>query len=245
MKKILVAYDATEGAFRALQSTIELAKVFSSEVGVVSVVPMHPGRAPVDPWDDRPVHTEQLHQAREILVEAGIEPSLHEPIGDPATAIERLAGESGYDTIVTGCAWFESPIRLEVFEESTLSALLHGDDPSEGTLDQPLVVDLPRHPEADDPAHTRTAVVRKRRARSHLRTSSRRCAWCPAHQRRPAVKGSLHGDGLDSAEGPSRAGRSAPTPTRGTHRDHGQAKRTARDGHLALAPAQPIATLGL
>jgi nucleotide-binding universal stress UspA family protein len=102
MKKILVAYDATEGAFRALQSTIELAKVFSAEVGVVSVVPMHPGRAPVDPWDDRPVHTEQLHQAREILVEAGIEPSLHEPIGDPATAIERLADESGYDTIVIG-----------------------------------------------------------------------------------------------------------------------------------------------
>jgi hypothetical protein len=29
------------------------------------------------------------------------------------------------------------------------------------------------------------------------------------------------------------------------HRDHRQAKRTARDGHLALAPAQPMATLAL
>jgi nucleotide-binding universal stress UspA family protein len=102
MKKILVAYDATEGAHRALQTAIELTKVFSAEVGVVSVVPLHPGRTPVDPWDDRPVHTEQLRQARKILVEAGIEPSLHEPIGDPATAIERLAEELGYDTIVIG-----------------------------------------------------------------------------------------------------------------------------------------------
>lgn len=102
MKKILVAYDATEGAFRALQTAIDLAKVFSAEVGVVSVVPVHPGRVPVDPWDDRPVHAEQLYQAREILVEAGIEPSLHEPIGDPATAIERLADEADYDTIVIG-----------------------------------------------------------------------------------------------------------------------------------------------
>jgi len=102
MKKILIAYDGTEGAFRALQTTIELAKVFSADVGVVSVVPMHPGRAPIDPWDDRPVHTEELLQAREILVEAGIEPMLHEPIGDPARAIERLADDFGYDTIVIG-----------------------------------------------------------------------------------------------------------------------------------------------
>ena len=102
MKKILVAFDATTAAHTALQSTIELAKVFAAEVGVVSVVPFHPGRAPVDPWNDRPVHAEQLREAREILVDAGIEPSLHEPIGDPATAIERIAEESGYDTIVIG-----------------------------------------------------------------------------------------------------------------------------------------------
>jgi len=102
MNKILVAYDATEEAQRALQSAIELARAFTAEVGVVSVVPFRPGRAPVDPWDDRPVHTEQLRQAREILVDAGIEPTLHEPSGDPATAIERLAEELKYDTIVIG-----------------------------------------------------------------------------------------------------------------------------------------------
>jgi nucleotide-binding universal stress UspA family protein len=102
MKKILVAYDATEEANRALETTIELARVLAAEVGVVSVVPFHPGRVPVDPWDDRPVHADQLRQAREILLKAGIEPALHEPAGDPPIAIERLAQENGYDTIVIG-----------------------------------------------------------------------------------------------------------------------------------------------
>jgi nucleotide-binding universal stress UspA family protein len=112
MKKILVAYDATEAAERALQTSIELAKVFTAEVGVVSVVPLHPGRAPMDPWDDRPVHAEQLARAKAILLEAGIEPRLHEPMGDPATVIERLAEEHGYDTIVIGSRGLSAVERI-------------------------------------------------------------------------------------------------------------------------------------
>jgi nucleotide-binding universal stress UspA family protein len=102
MKKILVAYDGTEPADHALTTTIELAKAFDAGVGVVSVVPIRPGRAPMDPWDDRPVHAEQLRHAQQILSEAGIEAHLHEPMGDPSRAIERTAEEGGYDTIVLG-----------------------------------------------------------------------------------------------------------------------------------------------
>lgn len=102
MKKILVAYDGTEGADRALTTAIDLAKAFHAEVGVVSVIPVHPGRITVDPWDDRPVHEEQLRKAREILVEAGIEPQLIEPAGPPAVVIEEVAESGGYDTIVVG-----------------------------------------------------------------------------------------------------------------------------------------------
>jgi nucleotide-binding universal stress UspA family protein len=102
MKKILVAYDGTDPADHALATTMELAKAFDATVGVVSVVPIRPGRAPIDPWDDRPVHAEQLRHARAILGEAGIEPELHEPIGDPSRSIERTAAEGGYDTIVIG-----------------------------------------------------------------------------------------------------------------------------------------------
>ena len=43
MKKILVAYDGSEPADRALTTAIDLAKAFDAAVGVVSVVPVHPG----------------------------------------------------------------------------------------------------------------------------------------------------------------------------------------------------------
>ncbi|MHB8959510.1 MAG: universal stress protein [Candidatus Limnocylindrales bacterium] len=102
MKKILLAYDGGEPARRALDQTIELAKLFDAEVGVISVVPVHPGRVPIDPWDDRTVHAEELLEARKLLREAGIEASLIEPGGDPAKTIERIADERDFDTIILG-----------------------------------------------------------------------------------------------------------------------------------------------
>lgn len=102
MKKILLAYDGGEPAKRALDRTIELATQFGAEVGVISVVPTRAGRGPVDPWDDRTVHAEELLEARKRLQEAGIEADLLEPGGDVAKTIERVADERGYDTIVVG-----------------------------------------------------------------------------------------------------------------------------------------------
>ncbi len=102
MNKILLAYDGGEPARRALDQTVELAKRFEATVGVISVVPVRPGRAPMDPWDDRTVHAEELLEARKLLREAGIEAELLEPGGDPAKTIERMADERGYDTIVIG-----------------------------------------------------------------------------------------------------------------------------------------------
>lgn len=102
MNKILLAYDGGEPAKRALEQTIELAQRFGAEVGVISVVPTRTGRNPVDPWDDRTVHAEELLEARKRLHEAGIEADLLEPGGDVAKTIERVADERGYDTIVVG-----------------------------------------------------------------------------------------------------------------------------------------------
>ena len=82
MKKILLAYDGGEPARRALDQTIEFARAMGAEVGVVSVVPVHPGRSPIDPWDDRSVHAEELLEARKLLREAGIEATMIEPGGD-------------------------------------------------------------------------------------------------------------------------------------------------------------------
>lgn len=102
MKKILMAYDGGDPARKALNVAIELAKKFNASMTVVSVVPVHPGRAPIDPWDDTTVHAQELLEAKKVLREAGIEAELLEPAGDPAKTIERIAADGGYDTIVMG-----------------------------------------------------------------------------------------------------------------------------------------------
>lgn len=102
MQKILVAYDGGAPAQRALETAIDLAKRFDASLTVVSVVPVHPGRAPVDPWDDGAVHAQQLQEARRILAEHGVEAELIEPSGDPAKEIERIAETGHFDTVVVG-----------------------------------------------------------------------------------------------------------------------------------------------
>jgi nucleotide-binding universal stress UspA family protein len=102
MKRILLAYDGGEPARRALDLTADLAKHYAAVVSVVSVTPVHPGRAPIDPWDDRPVHVAELKEAQTILREYGIEAELLAPAGDPAKTIERIADEGGFDTVILG-----------------------------------------------------------------------------------------------------------------------------------------------
>ena len=102
MKRILVAYDGGDPARRALATAIELAGKFEAVITVVSVVPVHPGRVPIDPWDDRAVHAQELEEAKRLLAEHGITAELLEPAGDPATTIERIAEEGGFDTVVVG-----------------------------------------------------------------------------------------------------------------------------------------------
>lgn len=100
--KILLAYDGGDPARRALELTAELAHKFGADVAVVSVIPVHPGRVPIDPWDDAPVHATQLAEAKQLLVGQGIEPVLIEQAGDPAGTIERIAEDGAYDMVVVG-----------------------------------------------------------------------------------------------------------------------------------------------
>ena len=102
MKRILVAYDGGEPAKRALETAALLAKKFDGAVSVVSVVPFHAGRMPVDPWDDNAIHEQELEEARSLLALQGIEADLIEPIGVPALTIERVARDGGFDTVVVG-----------------------------------------------------------------------------------------------------------------------------------------------
>ena len=102
MKRILLAFDGGEPARRALDLTADLAHRYGAVVSVVSVTPVHPGRAPIDPWDDRPVHLAELREAQQSLREKGIEPELLSPVGDPARTIERIASDGNFDTVILG-----------------------------------------------------------------------------------------------------------------------------------------------
>jgi len=77
MKNILVAYDGGQPAHRALEAAVELAKRFDASLAVVSVVPYHPGRSPIDPWDDGPTHAQQLAEAGEKEGNSVVPPIVH------------------------------------------------------------------------------------------------------------------------------------------------------------------------
>ena len=112
MQNILVAYDGGEPARRALETAVELTTRFGATLAVVSVVPVHAGRAPIDPWDDRATHDQQLAEARDYLASRGITAEMIEPSGDPARAIERVAEMGRFDTIVVGSRGLDAVSRI-------------------------------------------------------------------------------------------------------------------------------------
>ena len=102
IQKILVAYDATDEAYRALDLGIRLATAFGGSLSVLTVVPQRPGRAGSDPWDDRDHHVRELVSARALLKERGIEARFLIRAGEVAQTIEHAVDEGQFDTVVIG-----------------------------------------------------------------------------------------------------------------------------------------------
>jgi nucleotide-binding universal stress UspA family protein len=102
MRRMLVAYDGTEAARKALGVAVELAKAFGADIALISVIPRHVGGTSTNPCDDDSVHALELCEAREIVRESGLEPTLLEHTGEPAETIERVAEAGKYDLIVVG-----------------------------------------------------------------------------------------------------------------------------------------------
>jgi nucleotide-binding universal stress UspA family protein len=102
MKRILIAYDGGTTGQRALETGIDLARKFDAAIGVISVVPIHAGRAPIDPWDDREVHAKALAEAKAIVDAAGVQATYLEEFGAVGPTIEAVAKEGDYDTVVVG-----------------------------------------------------------------------------------------------------------------------------------------------
>ncbi len=106
MKRILIAYDHTESARRALERGAELAKTYGAEVVVTSVAPILVGSpratGPIDPTDSPAHHIEELEAARGLLSERGIDAEFLPATGDPAGAIVMIADERDVDLVVVG-----------------------------------------------------------------------------------------------------------------------------------------------
>jgi nucleotide-binding universal stress UspA family protein len=104
MKTIVVGYDDSDPAKRALERAAELATALGAKVIVTSVAPMLVGRAggPVDPADPPEEHKRELMRAASFLADRGIEADLDLGLADPASHIVELAEQRGADLIVVG-----------------------------------------------------------------------------------------------------------------------------------------------
>ena len=105
-QKIVLAYDESGAAKRALERAAAIAKAFGSELIVTSVAPvMHSvGRSagPIDSTDPPAAHIEELKHAKTYLEGEGLQVDLVPAIGDPAETIAELAKERDADLIIVG-----------------------------------------------------------------------------------------------------------------------------------------------
>ena len=106
MKTIVVGYDETEPAKRALERAAELAEAFNGKLIVTSVAPILVGAArsagPTDPADSFGKHLQELTHARSFLAERNIDAEFVPAVGEPADTIVELADKRGADMIVVG-----------------------------------------------------------------------------------------------------------------------------------------------
>jgi nucleotide-binding universal stress UspA family protein len=126
MSTIVVGYDDTAGAQKALERAATLAKALGSKLVVTSVTPvmMSTGRSggPIDPTDPPEKHAQELAAARTYLEGEGIEAEYQPAVGEPADAIVQLADELHADMIVVG---HEHGVVHRLFGASVSEAVSH------------------------------------------------------------------------------------------------------------------------
>jgi nucleotide-binding universal stress UspA family protein len=108
--KILVAYDGSSGAQRALERTVQISSALSdgkAEVTVISVVPLQasgPRSAGPVATSDVEEHGRELDEAVEKLKGLGVEAKTIEAAGHIAGSIVDEADRGGFDLIVIGAS---------------------------------------------------------------------------------------------------------------------------------------------
>jgi len=107
-KKLLVAYDGSEGAQKALAAGVKLARIHQSELWAVFVqerLPRYGGT--IDEIDEEKKYFDERFEklAAEVRTkaqEAGLEIKMLRPFGHPAQTIVEVAKEGNYDLILVG-----------------------------------------------------------------------------------------------------------------------------------------------
>jgi nucleotide-binding universal stress UspA family protein len=116
VRRILLAYDGSDGARRALDRTVAEARGKRARITVLSVeeVPLDPGVPPnfgtlddVPDWQGAtpsapPDVVAHLDEARERLAAAGLDAELTWAAGEPGQVIAETARRIGADAIVLG-----------------------------------------------------------------------------------------------------------------------------------------------
>ena len=106
MQTIVIGYDETEPAKRALERAADLAGAFGAKLVVTSVapvmVPAGRGTGGLDPTDPPERHREELAHARAYLEARGISAEYVPGLGDPADGIVAVAEQRKADMIVVG-----------------------------------------------------------------------------------------------------------------------------------------------
>ncbi|HUO73369.1 MAG TPA: universal stress protein [Solirubrobacteraceae bacterium] len=106
MKTIIVGYDGTDPAKRALERAVEIAKAFDSKLVITSVgavtTPAGGRSLGADPQDETPVVLGDLADAKSYLDEHGLAADYIEAVGHPADSIVAAAEDRDADMIVVG-----------------------------------------------------------------------------------------------------------------------------------------------
>ena len=121
MKRIVVGFDGSDNARKALERAAEIAN--GATVAVVSATGparllRDPGVSPEDPADVE-ARTEALAEARKYLEEKGITGEYVTGHGNPADVIVQEAEESGADLIIVGTRGHSAAKRVLLGSVST------------------------------------------------------------------------------------------------------------------------------